>query len=718
MLHPCVRFTLVTAFFGIQLLHPQPPVRFEVPCEPTAETQKILDSLPAVRELNLPFETRVGPRRKLAAQYPDDFFLQRAYQESFRRSFYLAAEYDRALAMYRQRPDHPLSRYLEARLLMMPQPSRSKATFEELLTTYPDFVWPHLDFIEYLNLPGHRDPAEYEKRIKSFQARCPGAVEAYQLPPLSEDAAFRRSLAQNLRRTLELRNSPRDLLYWNRLWSFERELPTIRERVRADWKRIASLPFDGSLEWTSLYMTASTVLKEPALLKEYEARLTAQAPRSYALSQLLQSNWYRDNPYPQSNPTREAQQEYEAKRKEMFQMLSKRWPNDCTLSTHIRLDLSMRQHQDENFQLTPKDLEVISRAIRCKAEVPDATFSVPPLETMLAEVYVAAKTRLDQVPGLLKAGFQAYETNEKYRISSELTPAEMRGHTYAASDFMPNRTRQIQADYFLATGRIAEARDLIEDAIRKIDAASTADTQGPPGPAGPDLAQRRQFDRGMWVRRLAEVHVKEGKIDAALDLFRTTLSTISRQALAERKDFYVSRVRRLYVEKHGSEEGWVEWASAGKAAQTQPLPARPVTFSQPLPSFSAKDLTGREWSLSDLQGKATFVNYWATWCGPCRAEHPQLQKLHDLLKQRKDIQVLTISVDDSPAAAASYAKENNYTFPVLHGSALADKLLPWALLPSNFLVNAAGVRSGLYRYWSGGTWIDQVIADLEKAAGK
>ena len=66
------------------------------------------------------------------------------------------------------------------------------------------------------------------------------------------------------------------------------------------------------------------------------------------------------------------------------------------------------------------------------------------------------------------------------------------------------------------------------------------------------------------------------------------------------------------------------------------------------------------------------------WCGPCRAEQYELQKLYEGLKGRKDLQVLTLSVDDSPAQVTSYLAEKGFTFPVIHMPQLADKLYPWA----------------------------------------
>jgi peroxiredoxin len=127
-------------------------------------------------------------------------------------------------------------------------------------------------------------------------------------------------------------------------------------------------------------------------------------------------------------------------------------------------------------------------------------------------------------------------------------------------------------------------------------------------------------------------------------------------------------IKKLYLANGGTEDKWLEWASAGnEPGQTAGQP--PLVFSRAIPDFSAKDLGDRTWRLIDLRGRATLVNYWATWCGPCRAEHSEIQKLHGRLKGREDAQVLTISVDDTPALARQYVNGKGYTFPVIHSPA-------------------------------------------------
>src|SRR5262245_31657604 len=71
-----------------------------------------------------------------------------------------------------------------------------------------------------------------------------------------------------------------------------------------------------------------------------------------------------------------------------------------------------------------------------------------------------------------------------------------------------------------------------------------------------------------------------------------------------------------------------------------------IRIGQMAPDFTVKDVEGRQVSLSDYRGKLVFVNFWASWCVPCAKEMPDLETLHNTLKDRK-FQMVTISVDAS-----------------------------------------------------------------------
>lgn len=88
-----------------------------------------------------------------------------------------------------------------------------------------------------------------------------------------------------------------------------------------------------------------------------------------------------------------------------------------------------------------------------------------------------------------------------------------------------------------------------------------------------------------------------------------------------------------------------------------------------VPDFTVTTLDGKTLRLSDLRGQVVVVDYWATWCGPCRIAMPHLQKLHDNYKSQ-GVTVLALSVDQKGLAVVEpFIKQNGFTFPV----AMADE---------------------------------------------
>ncbi|WP_185217246.1 TlpA family protein disulfide reductase [Sphingobacterium mizutaii] len=91
---------------------------------------------------------------------------------------------------------------------------------------------------------------------------------------------------------------------------------------------------------------------------------------------------------------------------------------------------------------------------------------------------------------------------------------------------------------------------------------------------------------------------------------------------------------------------------------------------------SFTNINGETVALSDLKGKVVVMNFWATWCPPCIAEMPSLQKLHEELKSEKDIVFMAIEVDQDIDKAAKFMAKNKYTLPLYTvGSELPEELM-------------------------------------------
>ncbi|HEX7485861.1 MAG TPA: TlpA disulfide reductase family protein [Vicinamibacterales bacterium] len=83
-------------------------------------------------------------------------------------------------------------------------------------------------------------------------------------------------------------------------------------------------------------------------------------------------------------------------------------------------------------------------------------------------------------------------------------------------------------------------------------------------------------------------------------------------------------------------------------------------------NFTLKDMNGKDLELADLKGKVVLLNFWATWCGPCRLEIPWLVDLQQKYRD-KGLRVVGISVDDPPEALPPFAKEFKINYPLVVG---------------------------------------------------
>ena len=87
-------------------------------------------------------------------------------------------------------------------------------------------------------------------------------------------------------------------------------------------------------------------------------------------------------------------------------------------------------------------------------------------------------------------------------------------------------------------------------------------------------------------------------------------------------------------------------------------------IGKPAQNFTLVDTKGRTWNLAELKGKVVFLNFWATWCPPCREEMPSMQMVHALLPADTFTMLAVLSNDDT-AIADSLAAKIGATFPIL-----------------------------------------------------
>ena len=85
--------------------------------------------------------------------------------------------------------------------------------------------------------------------------------------------------------------------------------------------------------------------------------------------------------------------------------------------------------------------------------------------------------------------------------------------------------------------------------------------------------------------------------------------------------------------------------------------------------FTLQDLEGKPISLSDYKGKVVFIDFWATWCPPCRASIPAVEKLYEQYKDNEDFAVLGINLQEDKDTIVKFMKKQKMNYPIL----LSDK---------------------------------------------
>lgn len=135
------------------------------------------------------------------------------------------------------------------------------------------------------------------------------------------------------------------------------------------------------------------------------------------------------------------------------------------------------------------------------------------------------------------------------------------------------------------------------------------------------------------------------------------------------------------------------------AALAASLLVSAIVVAAPAPGAAAPDFTlksdgGANLKLSELRGEVVMINFWATWCAPCREEMPLLNQLYEQYR-KVGFTLLAVNIDDEPAKARAMARKLGVGFPVLFDTdKRVSRLYDVAAMPSTLLID----RDGRVRY--------------------
>jgi peroxiredoxin len=115
-----------------------------------------------------------------------------------------------------------------------------------------------------------------------------------------------------------------------------------------------------------------------------------------------------------------------------------------------------------------------------------------------------------------------------------------------------------------------------------------------------------------------------------------------------------------------------------------------ISPGQRAPEFTLNDFDGNAVSLTDLRGQVVMLNFWASWCGPCREEMPDMQRVYDDLKD-DGFTILAVSLDQSQDDARKFIDENGFTFLVVMDDAAVADMYEVTGIPKTLIIDRDGI---------------------------
>ena len=669
-------------------------------CETTPEVRKIMDEKRESNPLDkMKFAERLAYQRKvledLMARYPRE--LEPFVRYSNLMSEYAPEEYasvrDRWVQSAKDHPDDPLALVIAGKALVGKDTPQAISLLDAARAKAPDFSWPSLYLASIYGTGRRADPAKTKQNLETFLASCPFSTDITVQWLLNKDQPAQPKVAAALRARLAIETDPKRLQAYFILWGLEfrthppSEHNAIRAQVALDLKRLEAINPHGNAEWENFLLTG---YKQSGASKEtvtaMEDRLLHDFPHSTDASHIAYERWDKAHPQPEDQTDTAAWTKYQKEYEEAL----KSWVREFTDSSYFQHEAWFYTIREDEAVTEKEGIATVDAYLQA-ARVYESPRDYGDYEQGAAELLVERKWQPARALALL---------------ADAKTIAAGNRATEETKDNLSDEDAKDQANYRLFENQDLDGlilRAAIETEQSEPALKLKAELEAP-------VPSEKKRQSAYWLNR-ARLAIIEKHPQDALTYYQLALQTrLSAPKMYRGKlhDDLTDEARALFKEQGGSETAWAVWSKPPGGAE-QAAEGRWEKATKQIPDFELSDMSGRTWKLKELGGKTLLINLWATWCGPCRAELPHLEKFYEKVKDRKDIQILTFDLDEDLGVVAPYLKEKGYTFPVLPAFSTVVSLLDGFDIPQTWLVDPQGVWLSKQIGFSGGS-----DADFEK----
>ena len=657
-----------------------------------AQIDKSLPGCEPPRELRIAVREQLDPKKfegmKTYERIARRVEIIQALMEKFPREVYLAhdlmwdawygdldllpALQQSFTAREKANPSDPVAIYWSGYSRFWDDAPEAIRKFQQARDLAPDFPWPYLGLAGLYGRGKTRDPKAMSENIAAFFKLCPSSTDDEAQRWLATDGNQDRmaKVAAALRARLRDETEPGVLASYETLWALEfRALPptahdALRRRVTDDLQRLEKVVPSPDAEFQAFlisgYKQSSASVE---LLRAKEDRLLKEFPHSSEALRVTQNRWDSLHKEPTNQSDTAGWESYDRQYRDAVKEWIHQFTDDYYFS-HYGWKESLDRYGDlsekEVLALFESDVKQMEEAERLN------------LGSVWETQFFLKRNLRPEV---------AMATMEKARwIEKQERIRDKRDTNRSVDDIAESETQLDMEKRYIVAQMLTAARQL----------------------KGPELVEQLRPEintpptnsKLAWVYWLcrARLAILDGHNADALAYYQLASRTNPVKPQMRRGKFWDDdgdETRSLWKEMGGTDEAWQAWRKQPEMSQ---LPEEDFWTkpNQRLSEFALADMAGKTWRLKDLAGRTTLITVWATWCGPCQSELPHVQKLYQMTKDRKDIQVVTFNVDENPGLVQPFLSEHQYEFPILLAHSFINSMLDRIGIPQNWIVDPKG----------------------------